>query len=291
MSKTKTKTFRAKKNSCKAFINPNIFDALLWEAFLEANNPKFEAHKDFFEKTFQIPSKMVQSITRLQTLSKPFEINFFHELKEHFVDNEYSIQEKLALVGNSLLLNQKFKILRNWFNVMDFQLLKSYIKKFEKLLTPQTISHYSQLSSKSTKEKMKLSIFEETVQNLLILQQKLCHPLNLGGIRQIVESPSFFKINHLLYPTHDLLSLKVSTLLAMNMKSFAEVSVYYYLAMRKSCLGLLRKSMTRTNFQRLLDINTIHMGQNFEKMGDKFKFKLASIFQKDFRESKELKTR
>jgi hypothetical protein len=278
-------TFRAKKNSCKAFINPNIFDALLWESFLLQNNPKFEAHKDFFEKTFQIPSKMVKSITRLKSLSKPFELDFFYQLREHFEENEYSIQEKLALVGNSLLLNRKLKILRNWFNVMDFQLLKAYIKNFEKLLTPQTITHFAQLSSQSG-EKMKLSIFEETIQNLLLLQQKLCSNLSLGGIRQIVESASFFKINHLLYPNQNLLALKVSTLIALDMKSMAEVLVYYFLAMRKSCLGLLRKSMTRNHFQKLLEINTINLQDSFDQLGQKFKFKLASNFQKDFRESK-----
>lgn len=246
---------------------------------------QFETHRKFHLETFRVPSQMAQNIQRLKSLSQPFELDFFQQLKEHFSKNEYSIQEKLALVGRSLLLNGKLSVLRNWFNVMDLQLLKDFVRKFEQIITPKTIAHFAQLSVKSAQSRLKLTVYEETIQSLLTLQQSLCTRLNLAKVRQIVESPLFFKINHLLYSNHSLLSLKVATLVRLKMTSQAEILVHYCLAMRRVSLGLLRKSVDRNKFQALFDVNRVNFEQNFADFSDKFKLKLASSFQREFRES------
>lgn len=280
-------TFRAKKNKSKAFINPNIFNGLLWESFLFNNEPKMQVHQDFFQKTFQIPSRMAANIKRLDSLANPFELDFYFQLRTHFESNSYSISEKLFMVGRSLLLHDKVKVLRNWFNVLDFQLLKEFVKKFESMVTPKTIEYFSQISLKASKNKQKMTIFEETMQSLFILQQKLCSSLNLGGIRQIVESTAFLKVNHLLYKTPLLFQLKVNMLLKMDQTQQAEVFIQYFLVMRKACFGQLKKMIGDSEFEKFLKTNFVRFENSFDFLSEDFKGKLVGLFTKNLEESRE----
>ena len=178
-----------------------------------------------------------------------------------------------------------FKILRKWFNVLDFQLLKEFLKKFEKVLSVNGIDNFTKIISQSNKKKIKMTLYEETMHNLLILQHEICTSLNLGGIRKVVESACFMKINHLLYKSPKLLALKVSTLIQLGFSSLAEILVMNYVEMRKKSLGLLRNQIDKKKFQMIMEVTRVNLQECFKDFENKFKLKIANEFKENLKES------
>jgi hypothetical protein len=264
---------RAQKKAQNAFINPCIVDGLAWNSYIEEDDELFEIHQQTFMNLFQIENQMMSKIKRKQKIDDPFVKNINELIKEIFDDEDqesYDIEEKVQLCGKHLLINNKKNILKNWFHILDYQLLKRFLENFEYRDLLKSNKFKTKIEKKSTVRKI--------LERLNSIKKSMSKSPKLEEIRVLTNSESFLKISHLLYKNKHLFQLKVNLLLSLKEIAKVEIILDSFLSFNRSLYQFVFSQTPDKSQKEFTQQNQIVFEHCFENLSSSFQAQHLNLY-------------